>query len=286
MSTEHGKLYVVATPIGNLDDVSPRAGRVLAQASVIAAEDTRHSARLLQHLGISTALVACHDHNERVVVDVLIARLLRGDDVALISDAGTPLLNDPGYLLVSQAHARGIEVVSIPGPSAITAALSICGLPVNRFAFEGYLPEKSAARRTLLQQLAHEARTLVFFETPHRIERALRDLVTIFGSERRATIAREMTKRFETVRRDTLASLLAWVRAGAERQRGEFVIVVEGSVAAPGPDDAGLQRMLDVLLKRLSVKDAAAVAADLTGRNRNELYRLALKINRRDEGEK
>ena len=278
MSTEHGKLYVVATPIGNLDDVSPRAGRVLAQANVIAAEDTRHSGRLLQHLGVSTELVACHDHNERAVVDGLVARLLRGDDVALISDAGTPLLNDPGYLLVNQAHAHGIEVVCVPGPSAITAALSVCGLPVNRFAFEGYLPEKSTARRTLLQQLVHEARTLVFFETPHRIERALQDLVTVFGSERRAAIARELTKRFETVRRDTLGGLLAWIRAGAEQQRGEFVIVVEGAASMPGPDDEELRHMLGTLLKLLSVKDAAAVAAELTGRPRNELYALALKM--------
>jgi len=283
VSTEHGKLYVVATPIGNLDDISPRAGRVLAQANVIAAEDTRHSGRLLHHLGISTELVACHDHNERTVVDALIARLLRGDDVALVSDAGTPLLNDPGYRLVSQAHAHGIEVISIPGPSAITAALSICGLPVNRFAFEGYLPEKTAARLALLQQLEREARTLVFFETPHRIEGALQDLVTVFGSERRATIAREMTKRFETARRDSLGRLLDWVRTDAEQQRGEFVIVVEGAAVTPGLDDAGLQRLLGALLKRLSVKDAAAVAAEFTGRHRNELYELALKLKELDK---
>ena len=278
MSTEHGKLYVVATPIGNLDDISPRAGRVLAQAKVIAAEDTRHSARLLQHLGVSTELLACHDHNERAVADVLIARLLRGDDIALISDAGTPLLNDPGYRLVSQAHAHGIEVIAIPGPSAITAALSVCGLPVNRFAFEGFLPEKKAARLAQLQQLAREERTLVFFETPHRIEGALQDLVTAFGSERRATIARELTKRFETVRRDTLGGLLEWIRADAEQLHGEFVIVVEGAVVTPGPDDPELQRMLGTLLKHLSVKDAAAVAAELTGRNRNELYKIALSM--------
>ncbi len=283
MSTEHGKLFVVATPIGNLDDVSPRAGRVLAQADVVAAEDTRHSARLLHHLGVATELVACHEHNERTVVDGLIARLLRGDDVALISDAGTPLLNDPGYRLVSQAHAHGIEVVSVPGPCAITAALSICGLPVNRFAFEGFLPEKQAARLTQLQQLARETRTLVFFEAPHRIGGALQDLATAFGLERRATIAREMTKRFETVRRDTLAGLLEWMRADAEQQQGEFVIVVEGAVDTPGPDDRELQHVLGTLLKHLSVRDTAAVAAELTGRNRNELYPLALKLKQPGE---
>jgi 16S rRNA (cytidine1402-2'-O)-methyltransferase len=273
----------VATPIGNLDDISPRAGRVLAQASVIAAEDTRHSGRLLQHIGIATELVACHEHNERGVVEKLIARLLRGEDVALISDAGTPLLNDPGYWLVSQAHAHGIEVVSIPGPSAITAALSICGLPVNRFAFEGFLSDRSVARLAQLQQLAREARTLVFFETPHRIEGALQDLVTAFGSERRATIAREMTKRFETVRRDTLGGLLEWIHGDAEQHQGEFVIVVEGAAIAPGPDAQELQHVLGTLLKHLSVKDAAAVAAELTGRNRNELYALALKLKQPNE---
>jgi len=283
VSTEHGKLFVVATPIGNLDDISPRAGRVLARAKVIAAEDTRHSARLLQHLGVSTELIACHEHNERAVIEKLIARLLRGEDVALISDAGTPLLNDPGYLLVGQAHAHGIEVVAVPGPCAITAALSICGLPVNRFAFEGFLPERKAARLAQLQQLAREARTLVFFETPHRIEAALQDLVTAFGLERRATIAREMTKRFETVRRDTLGGLLAWIHADAEQHQGEFVIVVEGAAAAPDPDDQELQFMLGTLLKHLSVKDAAAVAAELTGRNRNELYALALKLKQQGE---
>ncbi len=278
MSTKSGKLFVVATPIGNLEDISPRAVSVLARVKVIAAEDTRHSGRLLHHFGIATEILACHDHNERAVVDGLVARLMRGDDIALISDAGTPLLNDPGYRLVSQAHDQGIEVISVPGPSAITAALCVSGLPVNRFTFEGFLPEKSAARRSLLQQLVRESRTLVFFETPHRIESALQDLVTEFGSGRRATIARELTKRYETVRRDSLGGLLDWIRNDAEQHQGEFVLVIEGATTAPSLDDQALQHMLSTLLKHLSVKDAAAVAAELTGRSRKELYALALAL--------
>ncbi|MBI1732217.1 MAG: 16S rRNA (cytidine(1402)-2'-O)-methyltransferase [Gammaproteobacteria bacterium] len=283
VSTKPGKLFVVATPIGNLDDISVRAGRVLALVAVIAAEDTRRSGLLLQHLGINTPLAALHDHNERAVAPALLQRLLDGEDIALISDAGTPLLSDPGYRLVSGAHENGIEVVPVPGPSAITAALSVCGLPVHRFAFEGYLPERVAARRALLQQLARESRTLIFFETPHRIDAALQDLIMAFGSGRRATIARELTKRFETVRRDELGALARWFGADPVQHRGEFVIVVEGAGTDPGGDDAELARMLGILLAHLSVKDTAAVAAEFTGRNRNELYKLALKLKPREQ---
>lgn len=278
MSTKPGKLFVVATPIGNLDDISARARSVLAQVDLIAAEDTRHSGRLMQHLGVATPLAALHDFNERAASEGLIARMLRGESVALISDAGTPLVSDPGHRLVDGAHDHGIEVVAVPGPSAVIAALSVCGLPVHRFAFEGYLPEKSAARRALLQELAHEQRTLVFLEAPHRIEAALDDLLGVFGPRRRATIARELTKRFETVRRAELAALQAWLRDDPDQRRGEFVIVVEGATtAATRADDAEVRRLLDVLVTRLSVKDAAAVAAELTGRHRNELYALALE---------
>lgn len=283
MSTKHGTLFVVATPIGNLDDISRRACQVLVRAAVIAAEDTRHSARLLDHLGIRTPLMAYHDHNERAVVGDLIERLLRGDDVALISDAGTPLLSDPGYRLVRLAHDHGIEVVSIPGPSAITAALSICGVPVNRFAFEGYLPEKTAARRSLLHTLAREQRTLVFFEAPHRILAAVDDCISEFGAERQAALCRELTKKFENARRGTLGELRQWLQEMPERTRGEFVIVIEGTVAAPGPDEQELRRMLGILLAQLSLKDAAAVAAELTGRSKNELYALALALRQSTE---
>lgn len=284
MSTKPGKLFVVATPIGNLDDISARARSVLAQVAVIAAEDTRHSGRLLQHLGVNTPLVALHDFNERAASGGIVERMLRGDSVALISDAGTPLISDPGHRLVDAAHDHGIEVIAVPGPSAVSAALSVCGLPVHRFAFEGYLPEKAAARRVLLERLACEQRTLVFLEAPHRIEAALEDLVRIFGPARRATIARELTKRFETVRRAELAVLQAWLRDDPDQRRGEFVIVVEGaSEAAARSDDAEARRLLTALASRLSVKDAAVVAAELTGRQRNELYALALELRGGDE---
>jgi 16S rRNA (cytidine1402-2'-O)-methyltransferase len=283
VSTKPGKLFVVATPIGNLDDISARARSVLVQADLIAAEDTRHSGRLLQHLGIVTPVVALHDFNERAASEGIIGRILRGESVALISDAGTPLINDPGHRLVDGAHEHAIEVVAIPGPSAVIAALSVCGLPVHRFAFEGYLPEKPAARRAFLQDLARERRTLVFLEAPHRIEAALDDLVEVFGPVRRATIARELTKRFETVRRAGLAALQAWMRADPDQRRGEFVIVVEGAAeAAARADEADVRRLLGVLATRLSVKDAAAVAAELTGRHRNELYALALEVRGTD----
>lgn len=286
MSTKPGKLFVVATPIGNLDDISARARSILAQVDLIAAEDTRHSGRLLQHLGVVTPLAALHDFNERAASEGLIARMLRGENVALISDAGTPLINDPGHRLVAGAHDHGIEVVAVPGPSAVIAALSVCGLPVHRFAFEGYLPEKSAARRAFLQGLAREQRTLVFLEAPHRIEAALADLIEVFGPARRATIARELTKRFETVRRAGLAVLQAWLRDDPDQRRGEFVIVVEGAAAAVAlADEAEVRRLLGVLVTRLSVKDAATVAAELTGRHRNELYALALEVRGSEEND-
>ncbi len=283
MSTKPGTLYVVATPIGNLEDISVRARSVLGAVAVVAAEDTRHSGRLLQHFGITTPLVALHDFNERAASGGLITRLQRGEDVALVSDAGTPLISDPGHRLVDAAHGHGIPVVAVPGPSAVTAALSVCGLPVHRFAFEGYLPEKAAARRTLLQDMANEQRTLVFLEAPHRVEEALEDLVAAFGPGRRAAIARELTKRFETVRRATLAELREWLRADPDQRRGEFVIVVEGAAAPAAPDEADLQHLLGVLARHLSVKDAAAVAAELTGRHRNELYALALALRQPGE---
>jgi 16S rRNA (cytidine1402-2'-O)-methyltransferase len=279
-----GKLFVVATPIGNLDDISARAGRVLTQVAVIAAEDKRHSARLLEHLGIRTPLIAFHDHNEREITPELLRRMADGEDIALVSDAGTPLISDPGYRLVSAAHDRGIEVVCIPGPSSLTAALSVCGLPVNRFAFEGYLPEKTRARRALLETLAREPRTLIFFEAPHRIEAAIVDLADIFGPARRATIARELTKRFETIRRDELGALHQWLRSNAEQRQGEFVIVVEGAMPDSRRDEVDVARVLEVLLAHLSVKDAAAAVAEITGRNRNELYALALKLKKEVAG--
>lgn len=283
MSTRPGKLFVVATPIGNLDDLSMRARGVLANVALIAAEDTRRSGRLLQHFGIHTPLASLHDFNERAASGGIIGHILHGEDVALVSDAGTPLISDPGYRLVGAAHEHGIEVVAVPGPSAVTAALSICGLPVNRFAFEGYLPDRAAARRAFLATLATEPRTLVFFETPHRIEAALADLAATFGAGRRASIARELTKHFETVRRDTLDGLRHWLRDDAQQRLGEFVIVVEGAPEVPPADEAEARRVLGILLRYLGVRDAAAAAAEVTGLPRRTLYALALAM--RPQGE-
>lgn len=277
MSTNAGTLYVVATPIGNIADLSPRAVQVLSGVQLIAAEDTRHSLPLLQRHGIHTPLRAYHEFNERQAAPALLELLRAGQDLALISDAGTPLLSDPGFRLVSLAHDAGIRVVPVPGASALIAALSVCGLPTDRFCFEGYLPATAGRRRARLQQLAGEPRTLVFYEAPHRIAAAIADLALAFGAGRRATIARELTKRFESVRRAPLGELHAWLQADADRLKGEFVIVVEGAPAAAA-DESEAGRLLGVLLQRLSLKDAAAAAAEITGLPRKQLYAMALRL--------
>ena len=275
-----GTLYVVATPIGNLEDISARALRVLAEVSLIAAEDTRHSARLLQHFGITTPLAACHEHNERDQGGRFLERLRAGDHVALISDAGTPLISDPGYHLVRQARAGGIRVVPLPGACALIAALSAAGLPSDRFIFEGFLPAKSAGRRARLEQLREEQRTLIFYEAPHRILECLCDLEVIFGPERPAVLARELTKTFETLKGLPLAELRAWVQADGNQQRGECVLVVGGWQAPQGEDavDADARRVLELLLNELPVKRAAALAAEITGVRKNLLYQVALEL--------
>ena len=258
-----GTLYVVATPIGNLEDVSARALRVLAEVALIAAEDTRHSARLLQHFGIATPLAACHEHNERDEGGRFIKRLLAGDDVALISDAGTPLISDPGYHLVRQARSAGIRVVPLPGACALIAALSAAGLPSDRFIFEGFLPAKQAARRARLELLREEPRTVIFYEAPHRILESLEDLEAVFGPERPAVLARELTKTFETLQGLPLGELRSWVAADSNQQRGECVLVVGGWQAPQGDDaiDQNARRVLRLLLAEMPVKRAAAVAA-------------------------
>ncbi len=280
MEVEPGTLYIVATPIGNLEDLSPRARKVLAAVDAIACEDTRHSARLLRHFGLTTATLACHDHNERRIVDTLVERLRRGDALALVSDAGTPLVSDPGFLLVRAAREAGCKVVPVPGPCALVAALSASGLPSDRFVFEGFLPARSAARREHLKRLADEPRTLIFYESPHRIEASLADMAEILGGGRRAVIARELTKRFETIHGDTLEGLMAWMAADPDQCRGEFVVVVEGSPRREGDDgtQAEAERILAVLLEELPLKQAAAIAARLTGAKRNRLYRRALEL--------
>lgn len=274
-----GALYVVATPIGNLDDISARALRVLREVALIAAEDTRHSLRLLQHFGIETPLQACHDHNEREQGGRLIARLQAGESVALISDAGTPLISDPGYHLVRQARAAGIRVVPVPGPSAVIAALSAAGLPSDRFIFEGFLPAKSVARRARLEGLREEPRTLIFYEAPHRLLESLEALRDTLGAEREVVLARELTKTFETIKGMPVGELCEWVRADANQQRGECVLLVAGWQAPEGDESVSAEalRVLDLLLVELPVKRAAALAAEITGVRKNLLYQVALQ---------
>lgn len=279
-----GSLFVVATPIGNLDDISARALRVLREVALIAAEDTRHSQRLMQHFGITTPLAACHEHNERDEGSRFIQRLLAGDNIALISDAGTPLISDPGYHLVRQARAAGIAVVPVPGACALIAALSAAGLPSDRFIFEGFLPAKTAGRRARLELLKEEPRTLIFYEAPHRILECLQDMELVFGSERPALLARELTKTFETLKGLPMAQLRAFVEGDSNQQRGECVVVVAGWTAPQSEEaiSAEAQRVLDLLLKEMPLKRAAALAAEITGERKNVLYQVALERQKND----
>jgi 16S rRNA (cytidine1402-2'-O)-methyltransferase len=274
-----GRLQVIATPIGNLADLSPRAQEALRGADIIAAEDTRHTLVLLQAMGITRPLVSLHDHNELERVPELLARLGEGQIVALVSDAGTPLLSDPGFELVRQAAAAGYPVHAIPGPSAITAALAGAGLPVRRFCFEGFLPPRERERRAALAALSGEPRTLVFFEAPHRILEALTDMAAEFGGERTAVVARELTKVHETFYRGSLAQLVERAKSEPNFARGEITVVVHGAAIAANDavDEAYLRHTVDVLLKELPPGRAAAVAAQLTGAPRARAYALALK---------
>jgi 16S rRNA (cytidine1402-2'-O)-methyltransferase len=274
---ERGTLYVVATPIGNLADLSPRAQAVLRAVDLILAEDTRHSRRMLTHFGIHTPLLAYHDHNERRLCAGLALRLASGESMALISDAGTPLLCDPGFHLLETVHGAGLRVISIPGPSALVAALAVSGLPVERFAFEGFLPAKREARRKRLAALSRELRTMVFYEAPHRVGETLEDLASLCGPDRPAAIAREITKLHEEAHRATLAGLLAWLRERPERAQGELVIVV-APAEATDDDEESDRRLLTILLGYLSPSQAAAAASAISGHGRNGLYRLALAM--------
>jgi 16S rRNA (cytidine1402-2'-O)-methyltransferase len=276
-----GRLDVVATPIGNLSDVSDRARESLASADLIAAEDTRRTLGLLQSLGLSRPLVSLHAHNESQRTGELIERLRAGATVALVSDAGTPLLSDPGADLVRQAAEEGIEVRPIPGPSAITTALAAAGLATERFCFEGFLPAGERERRERLAALAGETRTLVLFEAPHRIAASLVDFATIFGAERRAAVARELTKAHETIYRGTLGELAARAREEPSFARGEITLVVEGAPARPAAvDGAALRKAVELLARELPPGKAAAIAAQLTGAKRSEAYALALEMTR------
>ena len=278
MRKVQGRLQVVATPIGNMSDVSSRAREALGHADAIAAEDTRHTLALLTALGLSRPLLSLHSHNETRRVPEILARLSAGETIALVSDAGTPLLSDPGYALVREAAAAGIAVEAVPGPSAITTALAVAGLPVNRFCFEGFLPARDRERRAHLAQLASEPRTLVFFEAPHRIAKTLVDLAAEFGASRRAVVARELTKAHETVYRGSLRELAQRAQQDDDFRRGEITLVVEGAPAeAQGVDRALLRRAVDLLAKELPPGRAAAVAAQLTGASRSAAYAIALQ---------
>lgn len=277
MSNAPGILYIVATPIGNLGDWSQRAQDVLAKVSLIAVEDTRHSSKLLNHFGIQTPMFAYHEHNEKAASEKLLARLRSGESIALISDAGTPLISDPGYPLVSQAHAEGIRVSPVAGPSAVIAALSASGLPTDRFVFEGFLPSKSQARSSRLEILKTDTRTLVFYESPHRIVETLDDMQSVFGGERVAVLARELSKTFETIKQANLKTLVEWVAEDQNQSRGEIVLMVHGAEAT-GPDAAEVERVLTILLKSLPVKEAATLAAEIMGGKKNAMYKQALYI--------
>ena len=267
-----GTLHVVATPIGNLGDLSPRALETLKRVDAICAEDTRHTRQLLAHFGLERPLLALHEHNEGDAAAPLVARLLAGDSLALVSDAGTPLVSDPGFRLVRAARAAGVRVSPVPGPSALVAALSVAGLPSDRFVFEGFLPAKAKARREHLQALAAEPRTMIFYESSHRIEETLADMAMAFGNDRPAVVARELTKLFETVLDGGLAGLARRVREDANQRKGEFVVLVQGAPEAADAKVAEGRRLYARLCEHLPPSTAAKLAADLSGAPRKALY--------------
>jgi 16S rRNA (cytidine1402-2'-O)-methyltransferase len=278
---DSGTLFVVATPIGNLADLSARARSTLEGVALIAAEDTRHTGTMLTTLGIDARTTPLHEHNEDRRVPELLDRLRAGDDIALVSDAGTPLLADPGFRLVRAANEAGLPVRPIPGPCAVTAALSVAGLPTDRFRFEGFLPAKATARRARAATLARETATLVLFEAPHRIAAMLADLAAVFGGDRPVWVGRELTKQFEAHRRGSLSEVSACFERGDEPARGEFVVVVAGAAGEASADEDAARELLRVLLDELPASRAAKVAARLTGLTRSRLYELAMELSDR-----
>lgn len=278
MATE--TLYIVATPIGNLNDITLRAIEVLKQVDVIAAEDTRHSKKLLDHYGVDTRLMSVHDHNEEAKIESIKALLSDGQSVALISDAGTPLISDPGFRLVRQLRADGFQVVAIPGPCAAIAALSVAGLPTDRFLFEGFLPAKQQARRAQLELLANESATLVFYESPKRIEACLQDVVAVLGADRWVSVAKEITKAFETVKTAPASEVLAWLQEADAHRRGEFVLLLAGRPAeAAAVIDANVMRAVELARDQMPLKKACALVSEITGVSKNALYSAALELN-------
>lgn len=271
-------LYIVATPIGNLDDITHRALSVLKSVNIIAAEDTRHTKILLQHFAINNTLFSLHDHNEQQKSDVLIEEIKKGKSIALVSDAGTPLINDPGYFLVKKCHEANIRVIPIPGACAAITALCASGLPSHSFCYEGFLPAKQKARLNALQVLQEETRTIIFYESPHRIVDCLQDIVQIFGENRSITLAREITKTWETITNKPAAELLEWVKSDNNQQRGEIVLVVEGYKKPDGfVISAQILQTLTLLKQELPLKKAAALTATIYGINKNALYKLGIE---------
>ena len=271
-------LYIVATPIGNVTDITLRALHLLAIADVVACEDTRKTGALLGRFGLSRPMVAAHQHNEREVAGKLIARLLAGERVALVSDAGTPGVSDPGARIVDAVRAAGLRVLPLPGASAAVTALSASGLVNDQFYFVGFLPAKAKQRESALGLLATVPATLVFYEAPHRIVESVEALAAAFAPTRQIVFARELTKLFEEIHRCPLAEAVAWVKADANRERGEFVVLVEGASVATDAADAEAERILQILLAECSVRQAANLAAQITGRKKNALYDRALQI--------
>lgn len=280
-----GILYIVATPIGNLKDISQRAIEVLQAVNCIAAEDTRHSKHLLQHLGISTPLISLHEHNEHLRANQLIERLRQGESIALISDAGTPLISDPGYVLVKDVKDANLSVVPIPGPCALIAALCASGLPTDRFVFEGFLPSKPKLRKQHLESLQSETRTLIFYEAPHRILESIKTLHDVFGADRQMVLARELTKKFETIQSGKISDIMNWVSHDENQQRGEMIILVEGAKAVPVSDNqVSYDKILTILLENLPLKQASEITAKITGERKNDVYTRALEIKSHMQG--
>ena len=271
-------LYIVATPIGNLDDITLRAIDTLKRVDLIAAEDTRHSGLLLQHLGIKARLYSLHDHNEQEKAHVLIEKLQAGISIALISDAGTPLINDPGYHLVKACRENGIKVVPIPGACAAIAALSVAGLPSDKFIYEGFLPAKSKARQDSLASLITEPRTMIFYESTHRLLETLKDMQTIFGADKQIVLAKELTKTWETIVSFPVNELIDWLNQDASRQKGEFVLIVAGYTESNKDIDPKAINTLKLLQKELPLKKAAAITAEIYGLKKNQLYQIGLNL--------
>lgn len=278
ITVEKGALYVVATPIGNLGDMTYRAVQILCSVDRIAVEDTRHSAKLFQYYRISTPSTALHEHNERQIAQRIIDNIKDGEVWALISDAGTPVVSDPGYYLIKRAREQGVKIIPLPGANAAIVALCASGMASDRFVFDGFLPAKHTARKNYLQGLKNETRTMIFYESPHRIQDSMRDMVDAFGENRKALFARELTKTYETIEQNTLQALLQWIDSDPHQRKGEMVVIVSGAEAPADEAALASDRVLQLLLQELSVKQAASLTAKITGEKKNLLYRRALEL--------